>query len=149
MKRTMLVFISGFFAIVLISCTLPINVFDDAIPKERTSTILFANLNVYTYNGISVSGKGWDYSGALVNVPAGRSSFTTDSFFYVVENGQRVRYNVRNAEFTFNLEPGKEYTFLSATMDGRLGVVVYDTIKKAIPMDGKYSGNIGFIPFVQ
>jgi hypothetical protein len=146
MRKAKVIFVSFIIIAAFISCTLSVAVFDDSIPKEKTTTVLFGNLDVNSYNGIPVSGKGWGYTVGLVNIPAGKATFICNCFIYTIISGRNIRIDLKGAQFTYTFEPGKEYSFYAIEKDGKLGVVIFDKIKKAFIGAGD-SESIGFIEF--
>jgi len=86
--------------------------FNESVPAEQTSKILFW-FDIKTYNGIDISEvfktKERVSIMSLTNIPAGDAEFTFDSHFYRSRGRTTIHYTIRDCQFKYKFEPGKQY----------------------------------------
>jgi hypothetical protein len=119
-------------------------VWDDSIPPEESSKVMFVFFKPTSFNGIPIKG------GILI-IPAGAVKFCGDVKW--TDHGYQVTYTFKSkdANFSCELEGGKEYTaWVTSQYDEKTkartwGVSLYHDIKSVgYP---KKENLIAFIPF--
>ena len=99
---------------VLASCAGKPVVWDDRFPEEDLCEIYFEAATIKSYNGIPVSGKGWNtvLSYSTIKIPAGNNEFMGD-FMYKLGN---TTYKFNGIIFDYPFEAGKLYTVALRTV---------------------------------
>ena len=100
---------------VFASCSVTPVVWDDRFPEEELCEIYFEGGTIRSYNGIPVSGKGWNEAILKVytiKIPAGESEFT-GNFKYMIGN---TTFYANRIVFNHNFEAGKMYTVALRSM---------------------------------
>jgi len=91
-------------------------IWDASYPEEKLTEIRFVNIDIDSYNGISVTKFYW------VKVPAGDITFGGRA--YMFHSG--VRFSADGMEFTSRFEEGKSYIINGGQHDMRWGVSIYE-----------------------
>lgn len=121
-------------AVLFCSCQSVPVVWDDSLPDEKTAVVLFVNVTITSYNGIGVT----KFNHA--RIPAGETTMGGD--FAVYHAGMSFR--LKDMEFTFLFEQGKEYIVQGSSQEMLWGVSVYEASKYS---EATAETRVAFIPF--
>jgi len=129
--------------VLTISCSTTGTVWDDSIPPEKSSRIMFWCFEPTSFNGIPIKLG----SIKILTIPSGTINFEGD----VKWSSSVAYFNYKDASFSCNLEGGKEYTAWTDTeynFENKVsiwGIYLYHGIK-AVGYPPK-ENLIKFIPF--
>ena len=123
-RKTIILAVFSF--VFLYSCQTGPVVWDNSYPEEKLTNIKFNNMKINSYNGINVSK--FNYA----RIPAGQTSIGADVTIF--HTG--IQFLVKEMEFSYNFEAGKEYTVVGSTKDMHWGVSIFE--EKEL---------LGFVPF--
>jgi hypothetical protein len=116
LSRKLLMTVAVSIFLLLTGCTSYVTVFDSETPVNKTAIIQFVDYNGQftpdTYNGVKLTytQKAW------LRIPAGKATFTGSCSI----STYRTNYTIKDIEFSYNFQAGKEY-FVGSKFTGQKG----------------------------